>query len=155
VEACPPSTGYRLRKYVRRNRRGLVPLTGFVLVLAVATGGSTWQAVRAHDAQLQAEADRDRATTAESQAKIAENRAANEAAMARAVNEFLQQDLLGQAGSLPRFGQDVGRNSDLTVHEALDRAASRIGERFLNQPLTEAAVRMAIGEAYNNLSAFQ
>ena len=34
------------------------------------------------------------------------------------------------------------------MKEALDRAASMIDERFQDQPLVEAAVRMAIGEAY-------
>src|SRR5262249_11757492 len=43
--------------------------------LAVATAVSTWQAIRAHDAQLQAEADRDWAKSAEAQAKTAEAKA--------------------------------------------------------------------------------
>jgi serine/threonine protein kinase/tetratricopeptide (TPR) repeat protein len=169
VEACPPSAGYRLRKYVRRNRRVLMPLTGFVLVLAVATGVSTWQAIRAHDAQLQAETDRDWAKTAETQAKtaeaqakidqnraeIAEKSARNEAAIARAVNAFLQEDLLGQVATAPPLDRELERDRLLTVKEALDRAAAKIGQRFQDQPLVEAAIRMAIGTGYDALKEWQ
>jgi serine/threonine protein kinase len=57
VEACPPTASYRLRKYFWRNRRVLAPLLMVVGVLLVATGVSAWQALRAHDAQRQAEAN--------------------------------------------------------------------------------------------------
>jgi serine/threonine protein kinase len=68
VAACPPSAVYRLRKYVRRQRRALLTAGVVALVLVAATAVSTWQAVVARDAQHQAEADRDRAKTAESKA---------------------------------------------------------------------------------------
>src|SRR5262249_10877261 len=61
VEACPPSAGYRLRKFVRRNRRALVIAGTFAAVLVAATAVSTWQAVVARDAQQHAEADRKQA----------------------------------------------------------------------------------------------
>jgi tetratricopeptide (TPR) repeat protein len=41
----------------------------------------------------------------------------------------------------------------LTVREALDRASAQIGQRFQDQPLVEAAIRMAIGNAYVDLHA--
>ncbi len=108
VEACPPSAGYRLLKYARRNRRVLAMVGVVAAALISATSVSTWQAVVARDAQGQAESDRkqaeidrDRAKSAESQAKTewaraqaAERRAATEAAIARAVNDFFQTDVL-------------------------------------------------------------
>jgi serine/threonine protein kinase len=57
VEAGPPSAGYRLRKYVRRNRQALVPAAIVVAALVTATAVSTWQAVRAREAQGLAEAN--------------------------------------------------------------------------------------------------
>jgi tetratricopeptide (TPR) repeat protein len=42
----------------------------------------------------------------------------------------------------------------LTVKEALDRAAARIGNRFQDQPLVEAAIRMAIGRGYHSVWDF-
>jgi serine/threonine protein kinase len=145
VAACPPSAGYRLRKYVRRNRRALVTAGTFAAVLVAATAVSTWQAVVARDAQHQAEADRDRAQSAE-------RRAATEADIARAVNDFLQGDLLGQAGSAPPPDHEFAKDPYLTVKEALDRAEARIGQRFQDQPLVEASIRMAIGEGYRSVS---
>jgi tetratricopeptide (TPR) repeat protein len=42
VQACPPSAGYRLRKFVRRNRSPLA-VAGFILLfMAVLGGGSAW-----------------------------------------------------------------------------------------------------------------
>ncbi len=118
VAACPPSAGYRLRKFTWRNRRPLMTAGVIAVALVAATVVSAWQAVVARDAQhqaeadrKQAEADRDRATSAERQAKTdqdraetAERRAATEAAIARAVNDFLQEDLLGQANIAPTGG---------------------------------------------------
>jgi hypothetical protein len=165
VEACPPSAGYRLRRYVRRNRRTLVTAGVIVMALLAATAISAWQAVVARDAQhkaemdrKQAETDRDRAATAEGKAKTnlqrardAEQRATTEAAIARAVNSFLQDDLLKQANSAPEDKWGSKGDPNVTVREALRRASARVGERFRDQPLVEAAIRTAIGEACNSL----
>ena len=94
VEACPPSAWYRLRKFARRNRPLLITAGLVAAALVAGTAVSIWQAVRATEAKHQAEADRDRAETAE-------GRAATEAAIARAVNEFLQGDLLGPYATSP------------------------------------------------------
>jgi serine/threonine protein kinase/tetratricopeptide (TPR) repeat protein len=160
VEACPPSAGYRLRKYVRRNRRGLVTVGVIAVALVTATAVSTWQAMVARNAlgltetaRKEAEADRDRARNAEDQAKAAENRAETEAAVARAVSDFLQNDLLRQVNRAPEMIRfNSGANENLTVREALDRAAAKIGERFADQPIIEAAIRLAIGQSYTILN---
>jgi serine/threonine protein kinase len=123
VEACPPSAGYRLRKYWRRNRAALTTAGLVATALFVGTAVSIWQAVRATDAQHRAEADRDRAVTAE-------GRAATEAAISRALNDFLQVDLLRQVNRSPQIDHEFGVVPDLTVKEALDRAAAQINPRF-------------------------
>jgi eukaryotic-like serine/threonine-protein kinase len=158
VEACPPSTGYRLRKLARQHRRPLAMAGITVFALVTATAVSAWQADIAWDAQRQAEVDRDKAQAAEREAKKnedrarkAEIRAATQGAIARAVNDFLQGDLIGQVTSLPEFDEMSAGNSNLTVREALDRASAKIGDRFRDQPLVEAAIRMTIGRAYNQL----
>ncbi len=141
VDARPPTAWYRLRKSARRNR-GLLVTAGLVAAALLAgTGVSVWQAIRATDAQRQAEADRDRA-------EVAEKRTAEEAAIARTVSDFLQHDLLDQVDSDPKFRDEGDGNTKLTVKESLDRAAAKIGTRFQDQPLVEAAIRMAIGKAY-------
>jgi non-specific serine/threonine protein kinase/serine/threonine-protein kinase len=176
VEACPPSAGYRLRKFVRRNRRPLATAGVIAAALVAATAVSIWQAAQATEAQHQTEADRDRAQTAEIQAETdrdraqsaeqqaktdhqraqaAERRAATEAAIAQAVNDFLQGDLLAQVDSPPDHGLEVGGVPYLTVREALDRASARIGERFKDQPLVEAAIRTTLGVTYHRLHDFE
>jgi non-specific serine/threonine protein kinase/serine/threonine-protein kinase len=176
VQACPPSPGYRLRKFARRNRRALMTAGVIAAALITATAVSIWQAARASEAQYQAEADRkqaeaerkqaetdrDRAKTAEGKAKTnlerakeAEQHAATEAAIARAVNDFLQGDVLRQVESVPQFTDEFVGDAKLTVKEALDRAAAKIGERFRDQPLVEAAIRVAIGDSYRSLGEDQ
>jgi hypothetical protein len=162
VAACPPRAGYRLRKFARRNRRALVTVGIVASALIVATAVSAWKAMVAREAQYQAEADRDRANTAEGKAKTnlerakeAEQHAATEAAIARAVNDFLQRDVLRQVESVPQFTDEFVGDAKLTVKEALDRAAARIGERFRDEPLVEAAIRVVIGEAYRSLAEDQ
>ncbi len=51
VEACPPSTGYRLRKFVWRNR-GLVLAASIIFLLLLAgIAGTTWGLIRAERAR--------------------------------------------------------------------------------------------------------
>ena len=62
VEACPPSTAYRLRKFARKNRAALLTLFGFAALLLLGTGLCVWQAVRATRAETRANLDRVAAT---------------------------------------------------------------------------------------------
>jgi serine/threonine protein kinase len=155
VEACPPSASYRLRKFARRNWRALATAGLIAVALVAATAVSGWQAMRAWDAQQQAEGERDRAKTAQSQAEAAKRQAATEAAIAKAISRFLQRDLLEHAASAPEPGQELGGDPYLTVREALQRAAARIGKRFQDQPLVEAAIQTTIGGAYNSLQEYK
>ncbi|RXR08294.1 tetratricopeptide repeat protein [Pseudoxanthomonas composti] len=82
------------------------------------------------------------------QVREAQQRARHEADVAGAVNRFLTEDLLAQANPL------VSGRSDVQVRDLLDSAADSVGERFANQPATEASVRMALGNAYLNLGEF-
>jgi WD40 repeat protein len=65
VEACPPSAGYRLRKFARKYRRPLLVAAGFALLLLAGVAVSTWQAVRATAAQREAVANSEAAGEAQ------------------------------------------------------------------------------------------
>src|SRR5207249_10867702 len=54
VQACPPTAGYRLRKFLRRHK-GTV-LAGSLVLLALVSGiiGTTWGLIRATDARADA-----------------------------------------------------------------------------------------------------
>jgi serine/threonine protein kinase len=127
IRARRPSLRQRLDKWVRRHSAAVAAAAAALLV---GLGLSTWLAVKARDAERQA-------TT--------------EAAIARAVSNFLQEDLLKQAKNAPEDEVGPNGNPNLTVREALDRASAKVAERFGDQPVVEAAIRVAIGEAYASL----
>lgn len=51
VEACPPSAAYRLRKFGRKHRAQLTVVAAILALLITGTVVSTWQAVRATQAE--------------------------------------------------------------------------------------------------------
>ncbi len=120
VQAGPPDTLYRVRKFVRRNRSLLV--TSAVVFVALVAGliGTATGLFKARE-----EAERAR----------------TQAAVARAVNDFLNEDLLA-AVAPDAQGRDVG------MQEVLDAAAERLEGRFREQPEVEANVRATIGRTY-------
>jgi tetratricopeptide (TPR) repeat protein len=168
VEACPPSAGYKLRKLARKHRAGIMALTAFAVfllagiavssVLAVRARQAEQAAMAARDAEIQqrrqTEEQRDRALKAEMEAKAAGQRAADEAAISRAVNDFLQQDLLGLVDSDAQVERRFEPDPNVKARTLLDRAADEIGKRFQGQPRVEGAVRQAIGQAYQGLTAY-
>ena len=123
VLAVPPSVAYRARKFERRYRGALITIGAFALVLILAAAVSIRQSVRAN----------------------------SEAAVAQAVSDFLQNDLLAQASPFTQWGPIGKTDPDLKVRTALDRAAARITGRFQRQPEVEAAIRDTIGQTYMEL----
>jgi tetratricopeptide (TPR) repeat protein len=126
VLAVAPSAGYRARKFARRNRGSLVTAAAFVLVLLTAAAVSIRQSLRANEA----------------------------AAVAQAVNDFLQNDLLAQASAATQSGPSAKPDPDLKVRTALDRAAGRLAGKFDRQPEVEAAIRDTIGRTYLDLGLY-
>jgi eukaryotic-like serine/threonine-protein kinase len=57
VEACPPSAGYRFRKFVRRHKGPVLAASIILLLLSGAIAGTTWGLIRA-DRARKAEANR-------------------------------------------------------------------------------------------------
>jgi serine/threonine protein kinase/tetratricopeptide (TPR) repeat protein len=78
VEACPPSTAYKLRKFARKNKTLLRTAAAFALLLAVGAVVSAWQAIRATRAEseaLQAQAKEAERADAERAARLEEKAA--------------------------------------------------------------------------------
>jgi serine/threonine-protein kinase len=145
VQACPPSVGYRFRKFARRNKSRLAVTAVFAVVLLTGAGISAWQAIRATAAEQQAKAETVRA---EGEAKSART----EAAISNAINDFINRDLLAQADPNIPYSGDTETSSELRLRTVLDRAARRIEGRFKDQPLVEAALRQTIGWTYLRLN---
>src|SRR5262249_20901595 len=100
VRACPPSAGYRLRKFVRRNRPALATTALIAAVLVVGTVISTWQAFRATKAEKLAQSrleevthERNSVTNERIRADLARQEADRRAAESRGVVDFLINDL--------------------------------------------------------------
>jgi non-specific serine/threonine protein kinase/serine/threonine-protein kinase len=127
VEAGPPSASYRIRKFARKHRAGLAAASAFALMLIAATIVSAYLAVRA---------------------TRAERAAREQGAIAQAVNDFLQQDLLGQADADNQAMLGEKPDPEIKVRTLLDRAAAKIEGRFKDQPAVEASIRRTIGGTY-------
>src|SRR5262249_39495140 len=176
IAARRPSASYQLQKCARRNKALVAGVVAVFVVLLAGVAASTWQAVRATAAEQAATLERDRAsaehqkaaeerdqaTSERSRAVAAEAQAQNErdgairekqradteSATAKAVNEFLQNDLLAQASANKQARPDTKPDPDLKVRTALDRAAASIAGKFEGQPLVEASIRQTIGNTY-------
>jgi tetratricopeptide (TPR) repeat protein len=126
VLAVPPSLAYRARKFALRYGIALATACAFGLVLIAASVISIRQSIRAN----------------------------REAAVAEAVNDFLQNDLLAQASAAKQSGPRTKPDPDLKVRTALDRAALGIQGKFRNAPQVEAAIRNTMGTAYTGLGLY-
>jgi serine/threonine protein kinase/formylglycine-generating enzyme required for sulfatase activity len=92
VSACPPSLGYRWRKSYRKHRAAITVAAGFVLLLVGGIIATSWQAIRATEAEQQAVTALEETQKAEE--RLAQQRKANEASE-RALKE--QAELKRQA----------------------------------------------------------
>ena len=133
ITARPPRASYVLQKFARRNKALVVGVAAVFVVLVLGIVTSTWQAVHA---------------------RRAEAKARQQTAIAQAVNEFLQNDLLAQASATRQSGSNGRPDPDLKVRTALDRAAARIEGKFDRQPEVEAAIRKTMGNTYADLAQY-
>ncbi|HEV3004235.1 MAG TPA: serine/threonine-protein kinase, partial [Pirellulales bacterium] len=147
VLARRPSAGYRLRKFLRRNKGPVLAVLLLLVVLLAGAVVSTWEAMWALAAEQLAKDEALRARQAETAAH--EQRRVTDA-----VNEFLHHDLLAQASPEAEGRLEQPPDKDITLRTVLDRAAGRIAGRFPDQPLIEAAIRLDIGDAYFGLGEY-
>lgn len=121
LRALPRRGGYRLRKFLQRHRLSALAAG---LVLAVLAGLGTWSALRVR-------AERDLASY--------------QAQVATSALQFLTEDLLAAASP------EVAQSREISVREALDRAADSVGARFARAPLEQLTVRQALAALYRRL----
>jgi tetratricopeptide (TPR) repeat protein len=148
VEACPPSTRYRLWKFTRRYRKALVTATAFLALLAGGTVVSTWQAMRAMRAEALALANERRSRTAAAAAKMATESEAAQRRQAEAVAGLLESVFAGMdpmQRELDVKDQLVGR---------LDAVAADLDTEFAGEPLVRARLRHALGITLSGLGEY-
>ncbi len=124
IDARPPTIGYRAATFARR-RKGLVLAMG-VAAAALALGFfGLWLGLL--------EADRQR------------REAVRQAQMLAEVNQFITEDLLGQASPFERA-------PDEATLAVLRRASEKVDARLGNRPLIAAGVHSTIGVLFSELS---
>src|SRR5262249_4886256 len=98
IAARPDAAIDRARKFVRRNAVAVSAAALIAVTLAAGIAATTWQAVKARRESRRADA---------------------QAAAARAVTDFLQNDLLAQAATRAQAGAGAKADPNLTVRTAL------------------------------------
>ena len=122
VQACPPSAGYRLRKFARRNRAILLTAALVAVALMVGAVVSVWQAVRARSAE-----------TLALTRLVSESQAHRDADLARA--EAVAQ-------------RELARGNLRKARQAVDDMYTQVAEKWLaNQPQMEPVQREFLEKA--------
>lgn len=139
----------RLWRWTRRNPVVAGLSAALLAVLVVVAAVSVVAAVRFQFLAAQNRALADRAqqlADQEKSSRVAAERAAQES---EAVVKFLIEDMIESSQPQRSRGRDV------TVRDVLSIAGTRVGTAFKEQPLQEAAVRRAIGQAYVALGRYE
>ena len=166
VEARPPSTAYRLKKFVRRHQGQVIAATLVLVALLAGIAGTSWgfyrEAQRAEGERLarleaqaneklagerlvQVEAERKKADAAkvEAQAKVAE---------ANAVVAFFENQVF--AAARPK-GQEGGLGKEVSLRAAIVACLPALGQGFAAQPLVEARLRRTLGVTFHYLAEYE
>jgi serine/threonine protein kinase len=160
VSAWKEPLGRRARRWGRRNRTAvaavLVALVSGVVALGAvagvqaranaALGAKNLQLTAANTATLRA-LDETTKAQAQTQTALAQSEASRK--QAKAVNDFLTEDLLTQAEPANTAAED-----HVSLLEVLDRAAGKVGDRFAGQPEVEDALRQTIAQTYHGLASW-
>jgi serine/threonine protein kinase/Tfp pilus assembly protein PilF len=153
VSAWREPLSRRAHRWARRNRVAVSSTAVAVLAGIIGLVGVLTVQTRANTRLKRANALLTEAKAGLTEANAATNRALEssktEAAVSKAVNDFLVNDLLAEASP-----EKNARDKQVTVEQLLDRAATTVAGRFEGKQLVEAAIRQAIGESYERLGNY-
>jgi len=143
VQACPPTTGYKLRKFLRRHQGPVLAATMVLLALVAGVAGSTWQAVRAARAERLAKSRL---------AEVEKANASTEAALKASYAARRQEE------AVSNYLVDLLRSTDPTldgrqikIADLLDRAATKLEKEFPANPAIKGRILSVLGETYLGL----
>ena len=156
VIARPPSVGYLVQKFVRRNKLAVISASAIFLALLLGIIASSWLAIRASRAERKtgvALIQMELARTEESKQRALANLNAQaekkqrlaaeaEAQKARDVLDFIQRMITTSGSSYA---------DQVTVLQMLDMGSSGVENKFKNQPDVSASVQFAIGFCYSKI----
>ena len=140
VVAHKDTLGYRVTKFVGRNRIAVAAAAVVLLSLLGGMIATAWQAKRATE----------QARIAEAQARVASaerDRAQREGAKAQSINTFLQ-NILGFSDPTWLSAKPRGDAHQTTITDAIEEAARRAETELADQPEVLAAVHFSIGRIF-------
>ena len=133
VLAGSPSRVYKVKKFVRRHRVGVIAATLTIVAMIFGIAGTTTGLVRAK--------------RAEAQARDAENNARTEAATAQRVSGFL-------VGLFEVSDPSTTRGNSITAREILDKGAGQIRSGLKDDPTVQARLMETMGLVYRKLGLY-
>jgi serine/threonine protein kinase/tetratricopeptide (TPR) repeat protein len=152
VLACPPSAGYRFRKFARRNKGPVLAASLVLLSLVGGMLGTTFGLIRAEKAwhaeaeqRKRAEANEQKALASAESEKTAKRMAEIREVHERAVLDFVQNKIF--AAARPQ-GQDGGLGNEVTLRKAVEASLPFVERSFANHPLIEARLRDTLGTSF-------
>jgi serine/threonine protein kinase len=141
VLACPPSLGYRLRKFVRRHKPQVAAAALLLFALLAGLSFVLW-----HNRELD---DKNRELLAANEAETkAKETAEQREAETKAVLEFVENKVF--AAARPK-DQEGGLGYDVQLADAVTSALPYVETSFPRQPLIEARLRTTLGNSFWHL----
>lgn len=144
VVARPPSVGYKLAKFARRNRGAVATACAIGAALLIGTAIAAWQAIVATQAKRDALAALEKTDEARAQAQAKE-------AEANAVLKFFEDKVF--AAGRPK-GLHGGQGHDVSLREALQAGERALATSFKDQPRVEARLRFTLGATFSLLGEY-
>ena len=135
VEAFPPSAGYRLGKFVRKNRGPVLAAAAIFLLLAGGILGTSWGLFRARRAWI-AEAAR---TRGEREAKLQAQKRLEQIEKGSELLASVFKDLD------PRSEEREGKSLRVILADRLSRAGEQIEGEVIGDPLVAAGLQLRLG----------
>lgn len=161
VEACPPSAGYRLRKFVRRNFAAIASGGLVAGALLVGTTVSVWQAVEATRARHWADEHAQAATAA---SRLANERLTSETSArgdAQRAQRLAEESFKDSLDAVDRMLTRVA-NDKLIHHPGLDAVrkdllldALTFYEKFLEHRRDDPQLRLEVARAWSRVGFVQ
>ncbi len=130
VQACPPTSGYRLRKFVTRHKGAVFAAVAVFLTLVAGIVATTWSLVHAWSA-----ANRERV--------------ANQAAQKRLLQIEQGTELLGRifADLNPEAEEIEGKPLHVILAERIDRAVAELDAGSIGDPTAVAKLQSVLGQS--------
>jgi non-specific serine/threonine protein kinase/serine/threonine-protein kinase len=148
VEACPPRTSYRLRKFVKRNKGRVVAAALVLTALLAGMAGTTWSLIRAEQARDDAIA----AQRAETERAEGERHAKEEVQKRLAQIEKGTDILASVFGDLDPEAADQERMTLLAVlGRRMSEATQQLEGETLGDPLIVARLQHVLGISLRGL----